>query len=333
MPGEPAPRRLTLTQHIRHQATAPKSLAGKRFDQVAAAVFPDFSRARLQQWIREGMLTVDGQAAKPTFKLQGGESLQLDAELQPEAAAKPQNIPLDILYADDDIVVLNKAAGIVVHPAPGNPDGTLLNALLNFDPALANVPRAGLVHRLDKDTSGVMVVARSLKAHASLVDQLQSRRMSRVYRAVALGELISGGTVSAPIGRHPRDRKRMAVVSSGKPAVTHLRIVERFEGFTHLEVSLETGRTHQIRVHLASQGFALLGDPVYGRRVPRSKAMAEMPQAFVTAIREFGRQALHAWRLTLEHPASGSEQRFEAPLPEDFARLLRTLRKFAPKKQ
>lgn len=300
-------------------------------------MFPDFSRARLQHWIREGALTINGQAAKPTLKITGGETLCLDAEPEIEANARPQDIALDILHADADIIVLNKPADMVVHPAPGNPDGTLLNALLHYDPDLAMLPRAGLVHRLDKDTTGVMVVARSLRAHTSLVDQLQKREMSRVYRAVAIGELISGGTVDKPIGRHPRDRKRMAVVASGKPAVTHFRIVERFRGFTDIEVSLETGRTHQIRVHLAEQGFSLLGDPVYGRRWPKwhkvsqkgSGKGAPIPEALETELRAFQRQALHAWRLTLRHPADQRERTFEAPLPDDFARLLSALERYA----
>lgn len=315
----------------------PETLSGKRFDQAAAEVFPDFSRARLQQWIKQGALTLDGEPAKPTLKVRGGETLRLDAEPEIESADKPQDIPLDIIHTDADIIVLNKSAGLVAHPAPGNRDGTLLNALLHYDRTLSELPRAGLVHRLDKDTSGVMVVARSLRAHTSLVEQLQARSMSRVYRAVAIGELISGGTVDAPIGRHPRDRKRMAVVASGKPAVTHFRVVERFHGFTYVEVSLETGRTHQIRVHLANEGFALLGDPVYGKRWRKARKQAEL-QAELGAelgaeleaqLSAFPRQALHAWKLTLAHPADGAERSFNAPLPADFTRLLEALRRHA----
>lgn len=327
-----------MTRRIRQSATAPESLAGKRFDQVAAAVFPDFSRGRLQQWIREGALTLNGISAKPTLKIQGGETLDLDAEPEAELSAKAEDIALDIIHADDDLIVLNKPADMVVHPAPGNREGTLLNALLHFDPDLATLPRAGLVHRLDKDTTGVMVVARSLRAHTSLVDQLQSRTMSRVYHAIAIGEMISGGTVDAPIGRHPRDRKRMAVVASGKPAVTHFRIIRRFAGFTHIEVSLETGRTHQIRVHLAEQGFSILGDPVYGRRWPRLNARARkgsgkgavMPEELHQGMRELKRQALHARRLTLTHPADCSTRSFEAPLPDDLKAILALLETYAP---
>lgn len=318
-----------MTRRIQHDAVVPETLSGKRLDQAAAEVFPDFSRARLQQWIKQGVLSLDGAPAKPTLKVRGGETLRLDAELEIESADEPQDIPLDIIHADADIIVLNKPAGLVVHPAPGNRDGTLLNALLHYDRALAELPRAGLVHRLDKDTSGVMVVARSLRAHTTLVEQLQARSMSRVYRALAIGEMISGGTVDAPIGRHPRDRKRMAVVAFGKPAVTHFRVVERFRGFTDVEVSLETGRTHQIRVHLANEGFALLGDPVYGKGWRKPRKQAAYPADLEAELKALPRQALHAWKLTLKHPADGAEHSFEAPLPADFTHLLEALRRHA----
>lgn len=322
-----------MTNRIKLQAEAPEDLAGKRLDQVAAALFPDFSRGRLQQWIRDGALTLDGSAAKPTAKVRGGQALALDAEPEVTTEAQPEDIPLDVLHADEDVIVLNKPAGLVVHPAPGNREGTLLNALLHFDPALETLPRAGLVHRLDKDTSGVMVVARSLRAHTSLVDQLQSRTMSREYRAVAIGELISGGTVDAPIGRHPVNRKKMAVVHNGKPAVTHFRILERFAGFTYLQVALETGRTHQIRVHLASEGFSLLGDPVYGGRSQRRGKRAPDSQELVAVLGAFQRQALHAYRLRFQHPADQQDRTFEAPLPADLNELLLALRKYAPASQ
>jgi 23S rRNA pseudouridine1911/1915/1917 synthase len=300
--------------------------AGMRLDQAAAELFGDFSRARLQKWIRSGELLVDGCVSKPTYRVQGGERLQLDATPDFSDDVLPERIPLDIIHADDDIIVLDKPAGLVVHPAAGNPDGTLQNALLNFDPHLAALPRAGIVHRLDKATSGVLVVARSLRAHHSLVDQLQSRAMSRVYRAVVIGEMIAGGTVDAPIGRHPVDRKRMAVVDRGRPAVTRYRVVERFRGLTHVEVSLETGRTHQIRVHMAHIGHALVGDPVYGRASRRRRGMSE---ELAEVLRAFPRQALHAERLALEHPGSGERQQFTAPLPADLAALLTALRDLA----
>jgi len=300
--------------------------AGMRLDQVAAELLGDFSRARLQKWIRAGDLRVDGEVAKPTYRMRGGEQLQLDAEPELRDDVLPEPIPLAVIHADHDVIVLDKPAGMVVHPAAGNPAGTLQNALLNFDPRLAALPRAGIVHRLDKDTSGVMVVARSLRAHHSLVKQLQTREMSRIYRAVVIGELISGGMVDAPIGRHPVDRKRMAVIASGRPAVSRYRVVERFRGLTHVEVSLETGRTHQIRVHMNHIGHALVGDPVYGRASRRRRGMSD---ELAEVLRSFPRQALHAERIELVHPGSGAVMRFTAPLPADFEGLLENLRELA----
>ena len=320
-------RQMRGRREIQLEARVPADHAGMRLDFVAAALFTEYSRARLQQWIRRGELLADGLPAKPTMKVWGGEVLRLHAVTEAEGEVYPQAIPLDVLYSDDDLLVLNKPAGLVVHPAAGNPDGTLQNGLLHLDPDLATVPRAGIVHRLDKDTSGVMVVARNLRAHASLVRQLQDREMSRVYRAVAGGDLVSGGTVDVPIGRHPRDRKRMAVVASGKPAVSHYRVVQRFGGVTYVEVSLESGRTHQIRVHMAHIGHPLVGDPVYGRG-PRARA-ALTPEQF-DAVRYFPRQALHALRLKLVHPAGGEAVEFSAPIPNDLSKLLSCLGQSKP---
>jgi 23S rRNA pseudouridine1911/1915/1917 synthase len=296
--------------------------AGKRLDQVAATLFVDYSRGQLQKWIRSGELTVNGRKEKPTYKVATGEHLLINAQPESRDETVAQDIPLDLLYADEDLLVLNKPAGIVVHPAAGNRDGTLQNALLHFDPGLDILPRSGLVHRLDKDTSGVMVVARSLRAHTSLIVQLQARSMSRIYEAVAAGEIRQRGTVDEPIGRHPRDRKRMAVVVGGKPAVSHYRILRAYQGFTHIEVSLQTGRTHQIRVHMAHLGHPLVGDTTYGRK-PRS--VRGMNPALIAAVKTFPRQALHARYLSLLHPADGREMRFEAPLPEDLLGLLALL--------
>ena len=307
---------------IRLNASVPAVLAGMRLDAAAAELFCDFSRGRIQKWIRSGELTVDGAGSKPTHRVTAGESLSLVASIEEQGEVKAQDIPLNVLHADDDILVLDKPAGLVVHPAPGNPDGTLQNALLHFDPALATLPRAGIVHRLDKDTSGVMVVARSLRAHSSLVDQLQTREMSRVYRAVANGDISSNGTVDAPIGRQPKDRKRMAVVASGKPAVSHYRILERFGDVSSVEVSLESGRTHQIRVHMAHIGHALVGDPVYGHALRKRTALTETQ--FET-VKAFPRQALHARRIRLIHPDGSGSVRFEAELPPDFSKLLSCL--------
>jgi len=315
------------SETVRDSAQADSSHAGKRLDQVAALLFPDHSRARLQKWIRSGELTVDGNAAKTTYRINGGERLCLEARQGQQTSVEPQDIPIDLIHADPDLIVVNKPAGLVVHPAAGNPDGTLQNALLHFDPALAALPRSGIVHRLDKDTSGVMVVARSLRAHTSLVNQLQTRTMSRKYRAVATGEIVAGGTVDAPIGRHPRDRKRMAVVHSGKPAVTHYRVLERYPGVTYLEVALESGRTHQIRVHMAHIGHSLAGDPVYGRPL---KNRRDIPADLVQLVRSFSRQALHAHSLTLVHPEWKKQVTFKAPLPSDLRALLAGLDGISP---
>lgn len=307
---------------IQLHAQTEKADAGKRLDQVAARLFAEYSRGQLQKWIRSGELTVSNRVQKPTYKVLAGETLVVDAQPEARDETQPQDIPLDLLYSDDDVLVLNKPAGIVVHPAAGNRDGTLQNALLHFDPNLAVLPRSGLVHRLDKDTSGVMVVARSLRAHTSLVAQLQARSMSRIYEAVAAGEIRRRGTVDQPMGRHPRDRKRMAVVAGGKKAISHFRILQPFKGFTHIEVSLQTGRTHQIRVHLAHLGHPLVGDATYGRK-PRS--VRGMDAELITAIKAFPRQALHARFLTFQHPSDQREIRFEAALPQDMLDLLGVL--------
>jgi len=317
----------SAAQRLRCQVRVGPDQSGLRVDQAAAELLADYSRSRLQKWLRSGELTLDGQTVKPTHRVAGGETLVLDAEPELSDEVRPQDIPLDLVHADADLLVLNKPAGLVVHPAAGNPDGTLQNALLHFDPALAALPRAGIVHRLDKDTSGIMVVARSLRAHQSLVGQLQERTMSRQYRALALGETPASATVDAPIGRHPVDRKRMAVVPGGRPAVTHYRRLEVLPGVSHLEVSLETGRTHQIRVHLAHAGHPLVGDPVYGRGRRRLRGQ---PEALAELLERFPRQALHAERLRLVHPATGEPAQFTVPLAEDLEILLRELRAFTP---
>lgn len=315
---------MTQSKRIILSAIAGPELAGRRLDQAAAILFPDFSRGQLQKWLRGGELKVNGKTLKITYRLNGGETLRLDAQPQVRGEVLAQNIPLNIIHADDDLLVINKPAGLVVHPAAGNPDGTMQNALLFFDPGLASLPRSGIVHRLDKDTSGVMVVARSLRAHHSLVNQLQKRTMSRVYEAIATGKTRASGTIDAAIGRHPRNRIRMAVVPSGKPAVTHYRLIRRYQGFSHLEVSLESGRTHQIRVHMQHIGHALAGDPLY--LSPKSW-MKGVPDTLVKAVTDFPRQALHARRLSLVHPGDGKLLNFEAAVPEDMQRLLTKLRK------
>lgn len=312
-----------MNTRIRLDARIPDEQAGRRLDQVLAELFPDYSRSRLSQWIKAGRVRLDERLPRPRDPVQGGEQVCIEAELEPEGRVEAEAIPLDIVYEDADILVLHKPAGLVVHPAAGNPAGTLQNALLHHDPDLAALPRAGIVHRLDKDTSGLMVVARSLAAHKSLVDQLQARTMGREYQAVVQRVLTAGGTIDAPIGRHGVDRKRMAVTPGGKPAVTHYRVLERFRGHTHVQVRLETGRTHQIRVHMAHIHCPLVGDPVYGGRPRIPKGTGE---ALRQALRVFPRQALHAVRLTLRHPASGAELSWESPLPDDMLALLAVLR-------
>jgi len=305
-------------------AQVPPSMHGQRFDQVASELFPDFSRSRLQSWIKDGQLTLDGRVAKPKDKLIGGELLELNAELEPQGSWEPEAISLDIVYEDEHLIVINKPAGLVVHPAAGNYTGTLLNALLNHVPGLINLPRAGIVHRLDKDTTGLMVVAKTLEAHTDLVEQLADRTVSREYQAVAVGAMTGGGTVDAPMGRHPLQRKLMAVLSQGgKRAVTHYRVLNRFPHHTHIRVNLETGRTHQIRVHMAHIGFPLVGDATYGKRFRIPKGASE---ELVNTLKSFPRQALHAAKLGLEHPASGEYTEWEAPLPEDFQQLLLQLK-------
>ncbi len=307
------PKRIVLNQQVIQQ------YAGRRLDQAAAGLFPDYSRARLQQWIRQGELTVDGRQVKPSTRLAGGEYLRIEATMIPAGEVRPQNIALDILFTDDHLLVVNKPAGLVVHPAAGNPDGTLQNALLNYDRELDLMPRSGIVHRLDKDTSGIMVVARSLKAHASLVKQLQTRSMSRIYEAVVKGETAAAGTINAAIDRHPRARKKMAVVQGGRPATSHYILQQHLPGCSHIEVALESGRTHQIRVHMTHIGHPIVGDPTYGRGPVKQKGL---PVAVVAAINEFSRQALHAKTLKLIHPEVGHECEFHAPLAADMQELL-----------
>lgn len=308
---------------IEREAQLTREEHGMRMDQAAAVLFSEFSRERLKQWINEGALTLDGKTVKPKVKVLVGQCLRLNATLQAEGEWVAQDISLDVVYEDDSVLVINKPAGLVVHPAAGNPDGTLLNALLYHYPALENIPRAGIVHRLDKDTTGLMVVARTLEAHHSLIKQLKSKSVTREYDAVVVGVMTAGGTVDAPLGRHPRDRKRQAVVANGKPAVTHFRVAERFGGHTHVRCQLETGRTHQIRVHMSHEGWPLVGDPVYGGRLRFPPGASE---GLREALQAFGRQALHARRLRFDHPLTGEEVMCHAPMPVDMAQLLERLR-------
>lgn len=300
----------------------PDERAGTRIDQLLAEFFPEFSRSRLQNWIKQGLVEVDGNSCRAKDKARGGESVVLRPLLVEEVEDAPEEMDLDLIYEDEAVIIVNKAVGLVMHPAAGNPKGTLLNGLLNHHPPLKSVPRAGIVHRLDKDTSGLLVVAKTLQAQNSLVQQLQERSVKREYRALAQGIVVSGGTIDKPIGRHPANRLRMAVVVNGKQAVTHYRVLQRFQAFTYLQVHLETGRTHQIRVHMSHIHHPLLGDQLYGGR---QKIPAGISQETVDALRQFKRQALHATRLELIHPTSGKSLAWEVPPPEDMQHILTLL--------
>ena len=306
------------------QVIVPEHLAEKRLDQILSALFPAYSRSRLQSWVRSQQILVDQQIKRPRDKIKAGALITITATLPEETKWEAQSIPLDIVYEDETLLVVNKPAGLVTHPAVGNPDKTLLNALLHHCPSLKQLPRAGIIHRLDKDTSGLLVVPKTLSAHTQLVKQLQARTIQRDYYAVVEGVLISGGTVNAPIGRHPKLRKKMAVNTfSGKEAVSHYRVIERFAHHTLIKVQLETGRTHQIRVHMAHIHHPLVGDKTYrGRLQLPKKAGPEL----ISCLRQFHRQALHAEHLKLIHPLSQQVIEWQAPLPDDMNALINCLR-------
>jgi len=307
-------------------AQVPVEAAGRRFDAVLAELFPEFSRSRLAGWIKSGDVLLDGSTVRPRDPVRGGERVELRAVLETVSHDAPEDIPLSILHEDAEVVVIDKPAGLVVHPGAGNPGGTLVNALLHHDPRLAALPRAGIVHRLDKDTSGVMVVARTLQAHTALVAQLSERDVHRQYLAIVVGALVSGGSVSAAIDRHPRDRIRMAVREDGRDATTHYRLRERFRAHTALECRLETGRTHQIRVHMQHLKHPIVGDPLYGGSLKLPKGASD---ELAAALRGFRRQALHAEMLEFAHPGSGEALRVSAPVPADMQALMRALREDA----
>ena len=310
---------------IRHEALVPLTAAGRRFDQALAEMFPDYSRSRLSGWIKSGAGTLDGAQAPPRQLLRGGEQVLLQVQLENEVSSTPEAIALNIVHEDEHLLVLNKPAGLVVHPGAGNPAGTLLNALLHHDPKLAELPRAGIVHRLDKETSGLMVVARTLPAYTALVDLLSRHEVERQYEAVVLGTMVAGGTVDAPIGRSMGDRLRQSVrdEEDGKRAVTHYRLRERFRAHSLLQCQLETGRTHQIRVHMAHINHPLLGDPMYGGGLKLPKGAS--PE-LIAELRGFRRQALHAERLSFVHPISGETLSFSAERPADQEQLIVALR-------
>ena len=312
-----------MSDRIRLSAQVSPESGGQRLDQVAAQLFPDFSRSRLQGWIKDGSLLVDGERKRTRDSVYGGEELTLDAEREVQGEWQAEAIELDILYEDNALLVINKPAGLVVHPAAGHQDGTLLNALLHHCPELAKVPRAGIVHRLDKDTTGLMVVAKTIESQTDLVAQLQARTVSREYECVVTGVMTAGGKVDQPIARHGTQRQKMAVVAGGKQAISHYRVINRFRAHTHVKVKLETGRTHQIRVHMSYIHFPLVGDPVYGGRL---RIPPGASPELIKELREFPRQALHARRLELEHPDDGRHMSWQVPLPEDMQHLLALLR-------
>ena len=309
-------------QTLELSLTIPPEQAGQRLDQALAALLPDYSRSRLKTWIESGEVRVDGRVMRPRDKVFGGESVAVVAVLPEETRAAAQAIPLVLVHEDKHLFVVDKPAGLVVHPGAGNPDQTLQNALLALDPKLAALPRAGIVHRLDKDTSGLLVVARTLPAHTALVRMLGEREVHREYECICRGVMTAGGTVDAPIDRHPTDRVRMAVREGGREAVTHYRVIKRYRAHTHVRVQLETGRTHQIRVHLAHAGYPIVGDRVYGGRLTLPKGASE---ALRQAVRDFPRQALHAARLQFAHPVTGKPLECVSPLPADMRGLLDAL--------
>lgn len=313
-----------MAQQVQLTATVAESQLGQRLDQALAEMFPDYSRSRIKDWILDARVTVNGKkVTKPKEKVLGGEAIAIDAQIEEEARWLPQDIPLNIVYEDSDILVINKPRDLVVHPGAGNPDGTVLNALLHYYPAIMDVPRCGIVHRLDKDTTGLMVVAKSVPAQTHLVEALQAREITREYEAVAMGTMTAGGTVNEPIARHSTKRTHMAVHPTGKPATTHYRIMEHFRAHTRLRLRLESGRTHQIRVHMAHVNHPLLGDQLYGGRPRLPKGASE---TFINTLRGFDRQALHATMLRLYHPVTGIQMEWHAPLPQDMVDLITALK-------
>lgn len=307
------------------QATIPEECATMRVDQALAKLFPDYSRSTLQNWIKADFVRIDGKAPTQKTKVNSGQEVIIHAILENfDQRNVPENIPLDIIFEDDDLLVINKPAGLVVHPGAGNLQHTLMNALLHHAPELTHLPRAGIVHRLDKDTSGLLVIAKNLASHHSLIKQLQQREVQRVYQAIANGLIISGATISERIGRHPRQRLKMAVISAGKEAITEYRVLEKFRAHTLIKVQLQTGRTHQIRVHMAHIHHPIVGDQLYGGRF---KLPAKISPELKTALQHFKRQALHAWQLSLIHPRTKDKMSWKAEIPEDMQNLIGLMRK------
>jgi 23S rRNA pseudouridine1911/1915/1917 synthase len=316
-----------MSEKIHHILTIPEDFTGVRLDQALSKLLPDYSRTQIQEWIKNGSVSLDGKPSKTRYNILGGENIEINASLKPQPAYQAEAIKLDIIYEDDALMVINKPIGMVVHPAAGNFSHTLLNALLHHAPALKDLPRAGIIHRLDKDTSGLLVIGKTIAAVNDLTAQLKARTISRIYQTIVAGIMTGGGTVKAPIGRHPLQRKRMAVVDTGKEATTHYRVMERYRAHTRIKVQLDTGRTHQIRVHMAHIRYPILGDPVYSGRLQLPKG-ATPP--LVEKLRQFKRQALHAFELGLLHPVTREAMTWRAPLPEDMQLLIECLRQDTP---
>jgi len=302
----------------------PEHLSGQRLDVVLAALYPDYSRNRLKQWILQGQILLDGQLARPRDKVYVNQELQLDIQPVEDETCEAEDIPLNIIYEDEALLIINKPTNMVVHPAAGNYHGTLQNALLFHEKKLATVPRAGIVHRLDKNTTGLMVIARTLTAHKTLVEQIQAHEIHREYQAVIHGVMTGGGTVDEPIGRHPQNRVRMTVRENGRPSVTHYRVLQRYRVHSHIHIQLETGRTHQIRVHMQHIKHPVVGDQVYAGRL---RLPPKADDEFIQCLRDFKRQALHAWKLSFNHPLTNEPVSWQAPLPKDIQSLLAAIQK------
>lgn len=315
-----------MKEQIHKILTIPEQLQGLRLDQALATLLPDYSRTQIQAWIHQAEITVNDKQPKPRDRVVGGETIVIKGTLKTQPTFAAQPIDLDVIYEDEALLVINKPVGMVVHPAAGNPNNTLLNALLHHAPTLQSLPRAGIIHRLDKDTSGLLIVAKTPAALLRLTKQMKARRITRIYQAVVTGVMTSGGTIDEPIGRHPIQRKRMTVTETGKPSVTHYRIIERFRFHTLIKVQLETGRTHQIRVHMAHIRYPILGDALYGGRLQLPKGAS--PE-IVTQLRQFRHQALHACELSLTHPETGKTISLQAPIPSDMSELIAVLRQDA----
>lgn len=310
-----------MQQTIEHQLTIPESYAGKRVDQTLSKLLADFSRNQIKTWLEQGKITIDNQTVAPKHKIKGNEHVYLQVQLTLETRLEPEPIPLDIIFEDDTLLIINKPAGLVVHPGAGNPNGTLVNGLLYHYPHLEHLSRGGLIHRLDKDTTGLIIIGKTNQAITDLTQQLQNRQIKREYRAVVQGNFIAGGTIEQPIGRHPKARQKMAVHPLGKPAITHFRVLNHFRHHTDLRVMLDTGRTHQIRVHFAYYHHAIVGDNTYGRRYIPPQCTPQLRQQLLN----FNRQALHAKKIKLTHPKKKTSCEWQAPLPDDMQQLMDTL--------